>query len=80
MEKKITVYFTDTCHFCHQLMDFLKENNIEFESKNVGTDTEARKEMMDASGQMGVPVSVIGDDVVVGFNEPVIRELLGVSE
>lgn len=60
--------------------DFFKEKNVEFEDFNVSTDLEKRKEMINKSGQMGVPVILIGDQLIVGFNKPKIVELLGIKE
>ncbi|MEI7688722.1 MAG: glutaredoxin family protein [Candidatus Nomurabacteria bacterium] len=77
---KVTVYSTPTCHFCHMAKDFFKEKNVEFVDYNVSTDLEKRKEMMDKSGQMGVPVIVIDDKIIVGFNKPQIVEKLGIKE
>jgi len=78
--KKVTIYSTPTCHFCHIAKDFFKEKNIAFEDFNVSTDLEKRKEMLERSGQMGVPVIIIDHDLVVGFNKPQIMELLGITE
>lgn len=78
--KKVTIYSTPTCHFCHIAKDFFKEKNIVFEDFNVSTDLEKRKEMLERSGQMGVPVIIIDNDLVVGFNKPQIMELLGITE
>ncbi len=77
---KVIVYSTPTCHFCHMAKDFFAENGVSFEDFNVSTDLEKRKEMVDKSGQMGVPVIVIEDKVIVGFNKPKIMELLGIKE
>ena len=60
--------------------DFFKEKNVEFVDYDVSTDLEKRKEMMDKSGQMGVPVIVIDDKIIVGFNKPQIVEKLGIKE
>jgi glutaredoxin len=60
--------------------DFFKEKNVDFEDFNVSTDLEKRKEMINKSGQMGVPVILIGDQLIVGFNKPKIVELLGIKE
>jgi glutaredoxin-like YruB-family protein len=79
MSKNITIYSTPTCHFCHMAKDFFKENNLPFEDFNVATDLEKRQEMIAKSGQMGVPVILIGDDLVVGFNKDKIAGLLGVK-
>lgn len=76
--KKVTIYSTPTCHYCHMAKDFFNENNVEYEEFDVATDLVKRKEMMDKSGQMGVPVIVIGNDTFVGFNQEKIEGALGV--
>jgi len=77
---KITIYSTPTCHFCHMAKDFFKEKGIEFEDFDVSSDLEKRKEMVDKSGQMGVPVILIKDQIIVGFNKPKIVDLLGIKD
>ncbi len=77
--ENVTIYSTESCHFCHMAKDFFTENNVAFTDFNVGVDTDKRKEMIEKSGQMGVPVIVIGNNVVVGFNKPKIVELLGIK-
>ena len=57
--------------------DFFTENNVQYADYNVGTDLEKRKEMIEKSGQMGVPVIFVGDDMVVGFDKARLSELLG---
>ncbi|MEK7140444.1 MAG: glutaredoxin family protein [Patescibacteria group bacterium] len=74
----VTIYSTPSCHFCHMAKDFFKEKNITYTDYNVASDTEKRKEMLEKSGQIGVPVIVIDNDLIVGFNKPVISKLLGV--
>ena len=73
---KVTVYSTPTCPWCNKAKDFLKENNIEFESKDVSEDEAARNEMMEKSGQMGVPVLDIDGKVIVGFDVDAIKSAL----
>ena len=75
-QKTVTIYSTPTCHFCHAAKDFFNEHGVTFTDHNVATDLEKRKEMIQKSGQMGVPVIYIGDDLVVGFDEAKLRELL----
>lgn len=79
MQKQVTIYSTPSCHFCHAAKDFFAENNITFTEHDVAADMEKRKEMMDMTGQMGVPVIRIENDVVIGFNEGKVRELLNVA-
>ncbi len=76
MDKTVTIYSTPVCHFCHAAKDYFKENNVAFTEHDVAADHEKRQEMIDMTGQMGVPVIRIGDDVVVGFDEGKIKELL----
>lgn len=75
-EKKVIVYSTPTCHYCNMAKEYFNENGVKYESFDVATDIEKRKEMFEKSGQMGVPVIVIGEDIIVGFNKPVIEDLL----
>ena len=76
MEKQVTIYSTPTCHFCHAAKEFFKAQNVAYTEIDVAADVEKRKEMIDMTGQMGVPVIRINDDVVVGFDEAKLRELL----
>jgi glutaredoxin-like YruB-family protein len=77
--KTVTIYSTPSCHFCHMAKEYFKENNIAFTDYDVASDQEKRKEMMDKSGQMGVPVIQIDNELIVGFNKPVIAKALGLS-
>ena len=74
--KDITIYSTPSCHFCHMAKDFFKENNLAYTEHDVASDQEQRKIMMEKSGQLGVPVIFIGDEMVIGFNKPKILKLL----
>lgn len=76
--QNVTIYSTPSCHFCHMAKDFFKEQNITFTDYDVAADTTKRAEMVEKSGQMGVPVIFIGDEMVIGFNKPVITKLLGI--
>ncbi|MEZ4104162.1 MAG: glutaredoxin family protein [Candidatus Paceibacterota bacterium] len=76
MNKSVTIYSTPTCHFCHAAKDFFQANNIEFTEHDVAADAEKREEMVAMTGQMGVPVIKIGDDIVVGFDEAKVKELI----
>ena len=80
MSKKVEIYSTASCHFCHLAKDFFAANNIPFTDYNVGLDTAKRSEMIEKSGQMGVPVIVIDEkDIVVGFDKNALTKLLGVA-
>lgn len=77
---KVEIYTTENCHFCHMAKEFFKENGVAYTDYNVGTDTAKRTEMLEKSGQMGVPVIVIDDrDLIIGFNKPVLSKILGIG-
>jgi glutaredoxin len=84
MTKKVTIYSTPTCHYCLGVKEFFKEHNISYNEHNVATDAARRKEMVDKSGQMGVPVITVSDQdgsnesLVIGFDEPQLAKLIGV--
>lgn len=67
--KNITIYSTPTCHFCKLAKDYMTAHNIAFTAYDVASDLEKRKEMVDKSGQLGVPVIDIGGKILVGFDE-----------
>lgn len=75
----VTIYSTPTCVYCNAAKKFFAQNNVEYTEHNVAADLEKRKEMIEKSGQMGVPVIAIDNDLVVGFNQPKIKQLLGLS-
>jgi len=75
---KVKVYSTATCPWCVKAKTFLKENNIEFEDVDVSKDQAAAQEMMEKSGQQGVPVLDIDGKVIVGFDQVGIKEALGI--
>ena len=74
---KVIVYSTSTCPYCDFAKDFLKENNIEFEAIDVSQDQARAQEMIQKSGQMGVPVIDVDGQIVIGFNKAKLKQLLG---
>lgn len=74
--KNVTIYSTPTCHFCHAAKEFFKEHDVAYTDHDVASDMDKRSEMIDLTGQMGVPVIRIGDDIVIGFDEDKIAGLL----
>ena len=79
-KKKVIVFSTNTCPYCHMVKDYLKENNIEFEDINLSENPERANEMIEKSGQQGVPVILVDEDVVVGFDREKLKELLDLKE
>ena len=76
---KVTIYSTPTCPYCEMVKKFFKKNEIEYEEINVAEDHAAAREMMDKSGQMGVPVTDIDGEIVVGFDKSKLSELLNIK-
>lgn len=79
MDTSVTIYSTPVCHFCQAAKEFFKENNVEYTEHDVAAEAEKREEMIEMTGQMGVPVIRIGDDVVIGFDEGKVKELLKIE-
>ena len=76
-QKVVKVYSTSTCPHCKGVKNFLNEKGLIFEEFNVLEDQNARKEMIDKSGQMGVPVIIVDDEIVIGFNRESLENKLG---
>ncbi len=75
--KKVKVFSTPTCPYCHMAKKYLKDKKVSFEDIDVSQDQNQAKTMVEKSGEMGVPQLWIDDEVVIGFDKPVIDELLG---
>ena len=75
----ITIYTTPTCVYCRMAKQFFDENNIQYTEKNVAEDDAAAKEMVEKSGQMGVPVIDIDGNLIVGFDKSKLSELLNIK-
>lgn len=73
---EVKVYSTPTCPWCVKAKEFFKENNVDFTDIDVSQNQEAAQEMIKKSGQMGVPVIEIDGNIIVGFDEQKIKELL----
>lgn len=73
---KVIVYSTPTCPYCVMAKDYLTEKNVPFENVDVSTDSARAREMIQKSGQRGVPVIDINGNIVVGFDRNRIDELI----
>ena len=78
MVKKVEIYSTPTCHFCQMTKEFLHEQGIPFTDHNVAADIAKRQEMIEMTGQMGVPVIKIGDEILIGFDRDKIASKIGI--
>lgn len=77
MNKTVKIYSTPTCVYCKMAKEFFKKNNIEYQDLNVAEDEKTREEMVNKSGQLGVPVIDIDGEIMVGFNEGELKKALG---
>jgi len=75
-DKKVVIYTTPTCPYCHRAKEYLSRKDISFVEYNVAVDRDKAKEMIQKSGQMGVPVIIIDGQIIVGFNQAKLDELL----
>jgi len=73
---KVTIYTTPSCVYCKMAKQYFADNKVEYEEKNVVTDIEAREAMVQKSGQMGVPVVEIDGEIIVGFDQARLKEVL----
>lgn len=80
ISKKVEIFSTSSCHFCHMAKEWLNEKGIPYTDYNVGEDMARRKEMVEMTGQLGVPVIRIGEEVMVGFNQEQMAKILEVAE
>jgi len=78
--KNVKIYGTPTCPHCVKVKDFFKEKNIAFENIDVAQDQEKGKEMVEKSGQMGVPVIDIEGEIIVGFDKDKISQALDLTD
>ena len=76
---KIRVFSTPTCPYCVVLKNFLKDNGFEYEDINVAQSEEAQTEMIEKTGQMGVPVTEIEGEYIIGFDQKKLKEKLSIN-
>ncbi len=75
--KNVAIYTTPACVYCKMAKEFFGENNIAYTEHNVAQDAEKRNELIERTGQMGVPVIIIDKEIVIGFDEKRLRSILG---
>lgn len=77
--KNVTIYTTPSCGWCKAAKQYFGEHNVTYSEKDVAADPVARNEMLEKSKQMGVPVIDIDGNIVIGFNQPRLAELLEIA-
>ena len=75
----LKIYTTPTCVYCQMAKEFFKENNVSYQEHDVSSDAKAREEMINKSGQMGVPVIDFEGEIVIGFDKERLMELLDIK-
>ncbi len=75
-DKKVVIYSTPTCPWCKRAKEYFSQKDIPYLEYNVAENKDAAKEMIQKSGQMSVPVIIIDDEIVVGFNQTLLDKLL----
>lgn len=75
-DRKVVIYSTPTCPYCRRAKQYFKEKGVDFTDYNVAADKKLAEEMIHRSGQMGVPVIIIDDEVLIGFNQALLDKLL----
>lgn len=80
--KPVTIYSTPFCGFCKMTKEFLKQHNVAYTDHDVSTDAAKAEEMMEKSGQLGVPVILIGEgkeqEMIIGFDQAKLSQALGI--
>lgn len=77
---KVKIYTTPTCPYCKLAKSYMDEQGVAFEEIDVAADSDAAQEMVKLSGQMGVPVIMVDDQVIVGWNKTALEEALGAKK
>lgn len=78
-EHSITIYSTPTCPYCVQLKNYLKDHGFKYTDIDVSKDQKKAEEMIEKSGQMGVPVADIDGQIVIGFNKEKVKKVLNIK-
>jgi glutaredoxin 3 len=76
----IRIFSTPTCPYCVTLKEYLKDKGFKFEDIDVSQDQKSLDEMVEKSGQMGVPVIDIDGNIIVGFDKEKINETLKIED
>lgn len=77
--KKVIIYSTETCPFCKMAKEYLDEKDVRYFEKNVASDEDAQKEMIEKSGALSVPVIDVEGEIVIGFDKEKLNKLLEIK-
>lgn len=73
------MYSTPWCVYCKMTKQFFQDHGIAFDEHDVASDSKSRDEMIQKTGQMGVPVVDIDGKIIIGFDQPRLKELLNIK-
>jgi len=76
----VTIYTTPSCVYCKMAKEFFAKNGVAYEERNVASDMKAREEMVEKSHQLGVPVIQVDDNIVVGFDQKTLEQILEIKK
>ena len=79
-KNSVFIYSTSSCPYCQMAKDYLKEHNITYNEYDVGKDKTKAEEMIEKSGQMGVPVIDINGEIIIGFDREKIKKALHITD
>lgn len=74
--KKVKIYSTPTCPYCSMAKKYLSEKGVSYEDVDVSANPDKVSELVDTSGQLGVPVIIVEDEVIIGFDRPRLDQAL----
>lgn len=75
----VTIYTTPTCFYCRKAKEFFKENNVIYQELDVTVNEAARDTMIARTGQLAVPVIDVDGAIIIGFDQPALKEALGIN-
>ena len=78
IERKITVYSSPSCMYCYTVKGYLEDNGFEYDEIDIYEDSKAYDEMVEFSGQKNIPVTVIGEEIIVGWDKEKFKQVLGI--
>jgi glutaredoxin 3 len=79
-QPRVRIYTTTSCPYCHMAMEWFKQNKVTYEQIDVTSDEKKQQEMIELSGQMGVPVIAVGDKnpkIIIGFRADQLKKAIG---
>ncbi|HLD80925.1 MAG TPA: glutaredoxin domain-containing protein [archaeon] len=75
----VKIYTTSTCPYCVMTKQFFKANNVKYDEVNVEGNPQAQKDLIEKSGQMGVPVIDVDGKIIVGYDQPALKKALKIA-